>query len=72
MKIKDFDELENQFNEINIRLSQIDSLSKILLDCLINCEDYKPTDIQSLTLVLKEKIASIKEKFILIEQKFII
>lgn len=69
IKIKDFDELENEFNEISIRLSHIESLSRILLDCIVNCEDFKPCDIENLTSVLKEKVINLKEKFNLIENE---
>jgi len=72
MQIKDIDELENQFNEVAGSLDSIESLSKILLDCIYQNSDLKPKDVQNLTDVLNEKIIELKEKFALIAQSFII
>jgi len=72
MQIKDLDELENQFNEAAGSLDSIESLSKILLDCIYENKDLKPKDVQSLTDVLNEKIIELKEKFALIARAFII
>jgi hypothetical protein len=71
MQIKDLDELEKSFNNVAADLKNIESLSKILLDCLCgsNC---KPKDIQNLTDVLTERIKDLSEKFDLITESFII
>ena len=71
MKIKDLDELEINLNEIGVRLSQVKSLSKILLDCMYENYDLKPQDIQNLTSVLGDKIIQVKEKFNLMEHELI-
>ena len=71
MKIKDLDELEICLNEIGTRLNQVESLSKILLDCLYENYDLKPQDIQNFTSVLGNKIAQVKEKFNIMEEELI-
>lgn len=72
MKVKDFDELEKQFNNAAANLDSIESLSVILLDCIYENKDLKSKDIQNLMDVLNEKITDLKEKFNLIAQTFII
>lgn len=71
MQIKDLDELENNFNEAACNLDIIQSLSKILLDCLYG-NDSEPKDIQNLTEALNEKIIDLQEKIDLIAESFII
>lgn len=72
MQIKDFDELEKQFNEAFCNLDNIESLSKILIGCIYKDSELKPKDIQNLISVLHEKIIILKEKFSLIEKELII
>lgn len=72
MKVKDFDELENRLNEIAWNLDKIESLSRILIDCIRGGDNLKSKDVENLTSVLDEKIILLKEKFNLIEQNFII
>lgn len=72
MRIKDFDELEKQFNEAFCNLDNIESLSKILIGCIYEDSELKPKDIQNLISVLHEKIIILKEKFSLIEKELII
>lgn len=69
MQIKDFDEIENRFNEINICFTHLESLSKVLLDLLCNEEEIR--DVESITSVLQEKITALKLKFNIIEQSFL-
>lgn len=69
MQIKDFDEIENRFNEINICFTHLESLSKVLLDLLCNEEEIR--DVESITSVLQEKITDLKLKFNIIEQSFL-
>lgn len=63
MLIKDLDELEMQLNEIGASLSQIESLSKIVLDCMYGGDNLKPSDIQNLTSVLGDRIYELKQRF---------
>lgn len=72
MHIKDLDELEKQFNEVACNLDSIESLSKVLLNCIYENKNLKPKDIQNLTDVLNEKIINLKQKFNSIEQIFMI
>lgn len=69
MQIKDLEELEIHLNEIGARLNQVESLSKILLDCICSNDNLKPRDAENLISVLSEKITKVKEKFNLIEQE---
>lgn len=68
MQIKDFDELETQLNETACGLDRIESLSKILLDSILDNIDLKPKDVQNLTFVLDEEIIKLKKKFNSIEK----
>lgn len=72
MKIKDLDELEKSFNEAFCSLDNIESLSRILIDCMYENSDLKPKDIQNLTMTINEKILELKQKFNSIEQNFIL
>lgn len=63
MQIKDLDELENQLNEVGASLSQIESLSKIVLDCMHGGDNLKPCDVQNLTSVLGDRISELKQRF---------
>lgn len=69
MKIKDLEELEIHFNEIGARLNQIESLSKILLDCICGNDNLKPQDVENLISVLGEKITKLKARFNFIAQE---
>lgn len=69
MKIKDLEELEIHFNEIGARLNQVESLSKILLDCICSNDNLKPQDVENLISVLDEKITKLKAIFNFIEQE---
>lgn len=71
MKLTALEELENQLNEIGVRLCLVESLSKILLKCIYEKYDLKSKDIQNLICVLNEKISNLKEHFNLIEQELI-
>jgi hypothetical protein len=63
MQIKDLDELEMQLNQINWSLDKVESLSRILLDCIREGENLKSKDVENLTSVLNEKITKIKKRF---------
>lgn len=70
MKIKDLDNLEKQFNEVSIRLSNIESLSGILLNYICNCKNFDcRDDIESLTSVLNEKIINLTKQLTSIKAK---
>lgn len=72
MRIKDFDKLEDSFNEAFCNLDNIESLSRILVGCIYENSDLKPKDVQNLISVLNEKILELKQKFNSIEHFFII
>lgn len=72
MQIKDLDDLEKSFNEAFRNLDNIESLSRILIDCMYENSDLKPKDIQNLILTINEKILELKQKFNSIEHNFII
>lgn len=72
MQIKDLDDLEKSFNEAFCNLDNIESLSRILIDCMYENSDLKPKDIQNLILTINEKILELKQKFNSIEHNFII
>lgn len=69
MQIKQFDELELEFEQAGFNLDKIGSLISILLDCVLNGNDIKQRDIQNLMLVINEEVSILKEKFNLIESK---
>ncbi len=55
--------IEEQLINIGIELNKLESLSRILLNC-IRCDDnLKKRDIESLSSVLSQKIISTKQKF---------
>lgn len=68
MQIKDLDNLEKQFNEVSIRLSNIKNLSFILINYICSYKDAHNYDIKSLTSVLNEKISNLSEQLASMKQ----
>lgn len=58
---------EEKLLEIGVELNKIDSLARILLECMRNDENLKFYDAENLLSVLAQNINDIKEKFNSIE-----
>lgn len=68
MQVKDFEEIENNFNTIDLCCTHLESLSKSLFESLYNDEEFQ--GIEDLTDILHEKIADLKSKFDIMQQGF--
>lgn len=63
MKIQLPPNIEEKLLEIGIELNKIDSLARILLECIRNDENLKFYDAENLLSVLAQNINNTKEKF---------
>lgn len=68
MKKKQFKKVEKQMINVGINLNKIESLSRILCQCLLFGEDLKSWDVENLSLILHEKLKNTKQKFNNIER----
>lgn len=69
MKQKKFRKIEKQMLKIGIELNKLESLSRILTNCIIFNENLKSWDIENLSIILAKKILKTKQKFNEVEAK---
>lgn len=68
-KIK-ISKIENNILAVNCKISRIESLSKILLECLVDKCDISSRDSESLCAVLCEEITRVNNRMSKIETLF--
>ncbi|MFA6989982.1 MAG: hypothetical protein WC197_07930 [Candidatus Gastranaerophilaceae bacterium] len=69
MSRKYFKKIEKQMIKVGIELNKLESLSRILSNCIIFNDNLKNWDIENLSLILAKKILETKQKFNEIEVK---
>jgi len=68
MKKRDFKKIETQMIQVGVNLNKIESLSRILLNCLRFEENLKSWDAENLSSILLGKLMTTKQKFNNIEK----
>ena len=63
MKKKKFKKIENKMLQTGMELNRLESLSRILVQCLNSNENLKEWDTENLSFILLEKLTKTKQKF---------
>jgi len=72
MKNKHLNKIKKQIINVGIELNKLESLSRILTECLIENYNLKSWDAENLSYVLGNNILNIKRKVGQIEESFLI